>query len=71
MNPSERILILLFALTWVNLSAVEPTRLSTGWEYYQGSLGSTWEMWRGEAASDNVAWTAVRSTVAPHCAAFE
>ena len=39
-------------------------RLSTGWEFYQGSLGSTWEVWRGDAASDNVAWSAV---TLPHC----
>jgi beta-galactosidase len=34
------------------------------WEYYQGSLGSAWEVWRGEAASDNVTWNAV---TLPHC----
>jgi beta-galactosidase len=39
-------------------------RLSDGWEYYQGSLGSTWEIWRGEAASDNVTWSPV---TLPHC----
>lgn len=39
-------------------------RLSTGWEFYQGSLGSTWEVWRGDAASDNVAWSPV---TLPHC----
>jgi len=39
-------------------------RLSTGWEHYQGSLGSTWEVWRGDAASDNVTWAAV---TLPHC----
>lgn len=39
-------------------------RLSDGWEYHQGSLGSTWEVWRGEAASDNVTWTPV---TLPHC----
>ena len=46
--------------------AAEPTgqRLSTGWEYYQGSLGSTWEVWRGEAATDNVTWNTV---TLPHC----
>jgi beta-galactosidase len=46
-------------------SAAEPgRRLDTGWEYHQGSLGSTWEIWRGEAASDNVTWTPV---TLPHC----
>ncbi len=39
-------------------------RLSDGWGYHQGSLGSTWEIWRGEAASDNVTWTPVNL---PHC----
>ena len=39
-------------------------RLSDGWEYYQGSLGSIWEIWRGDAATDNVAWTPVKL---PHC----
>lgn len=36
----------------------------TNWEYYQGSLGSSWEVWRGEAATDNVTWNAV---TLPHC----
>ncbi|MCX8494965.1 MAG: DUF4982 domain-containing protein [Akkermansiaceae bacterium] len=39
-------------------------RLSDGWEYYQGSLGSIWEIWRGDAATDNVSWTSVSL---PHC----
>ena len=39
-------------------------RLADGWEHYQGSLGSTWEVWRGDAASDNVTWTPV---TLPHC----
>ena len=39
-------------------------RLSTGWEFYQGSLGSVWEIWRGEQASDNVSWTPISL---PHC----
>jgi len=30
-------------------------RLADGWEHYQGSLGSTWEVCRGDAASDNAA----------------
>lgn len=34
-------------------------RLSTGWEFHQGSLGSTWEIWRGDQASDNVTWPPV------------
>jgi beta-galactosidase len=39
-------------------------RLDAGWEFYQGSLGSTWEIWRGDKASDNVTWTPV---TLPHC----
>jgi beta-galactosidase len=38
--------------------------LSDGWEYYQGSIGSTWEIWRGDAATDNVTWSPV---TLPHC----
>ncbi|NBZ95177.1 MAG: glycoside hydrolase family 2 protein [Proteobacteria bacterium] len=38
--------------------------LDTGWEYYQGTLGSIWEIWRGDKATDNVNWTAV---TLPHC----
>jgi beta-galactosidase len=39
-------------------------RLDAGWEYHQGGLGGIWEVWRGNKASDNVAWNAVRL---PHC----
>jgi beta-galactosidase len=40
------------------------TPLAAGWEFYQGSLGSPWEVWRGDKASDNVAWAPV---TLPHC----
>lgn len=40
-------------------SAQSSTRLADGWEYHQGSLGSTWEIWRGDAATDNVTWKPV------------
>ena len=45
---------------------VEPTKraLNTGWEYYQGSLGSIWEIWRGNKATDNVTW---KTVILPHC----
>ena len=43
---------------------VNPQRLGDGWEFYQGSLGSVWEIWRGDAATDNVKWTPV---TLPHC----
>ena len=46
------------------VAAESKQRLSTGWEHYQGSLGSAWEIWRGDAASDNVAWMPV---TLPHC----
>ncbi len=39
-------------------------RLDSGWEFYQGTLGSTWEIWRGDKASDNVTWQPV---TLPHC----
>ena len=61
----SRFLTLLFAFACANLLAADTMRrLSEGWEYYQGSLGSTWEVWRGDAASDNVAWSKV---TLPHC----
>ncbi len=34
------------------------------WEYYRGSLGGIWEVWRGDKASDNVPWQGV---TIPHC----
>ncbi|MFM7205142.1 MAG: alginate lyase family protein [Planctomycetaceae bacterium] len=39
-------------------------RLADGWEHYRGTLGSVWEVWRGEKASDNVTWSPV---TLPHC----
>jgi len=39
-------------------------RLDHGWEFYQGSLGSVWEIWRGDQATDNVTWSPV---TLPHC----
>src|SRR5258706_9582331 len=54
---------ILVALTSV-CSAESRQRLDDGWEFYQGSLGSTWEIWRGDKATDNVTWTPV---TLPHC----
>jgi beta-galactosidase len=34
------------------------------WEYYRGTLGGVWEVWRGDKASDNVPWQPV---TIPHC----
>ncbi|HEY9509592.1 MAG TPA: glycoside hydrolase family 2 TIM barrel-domain containing protein [Verrucomicrobiae bacterium] len=45
-------------------ATAENQRLSTGWEFHQGALGSIWEIWRGDRASDNVTWTPV---TLPHC----
>jgi beta-galactosidase len=39
-------------------------RLTKGWEHYRGQVGGIWEVWRGDKASDNVAWTPVE---VPHC----
>ncbi|HXI83524.1 MAG TPA: alginate lyase family protein [Verrucomicrobiae bacterium] len=39
-------------------------QLDNGWEFYQGQLGSTWEIWRGDRAADNVTWQPV---TLPHC----
>jgi len=61
-------ILALFATAFVIITPLDAAetkqRLSNGWEYYQGSLGSTWEVWRGDAASDNVAWSPV---TLPHC----
>ena len=45
-------------------AAEQGQRLTDGWEHYRGTLGSAWEVWRGDKASDNVAWTKVSL---PHC----
>lgn len=65
-SPLALCLVLLLSLGSA-LRAAEATlerRLSDGWEYYRGSLGSVWEIWRGDRATDNVVWTKV---ALPHC----
>ena len=64
--PSRlRLLGAIIAVAFANSGVAEPAqRLTAGWEFYQGSLGSTWEIWRGDKASDNVTWTPV---TLPHC----
>ena len=60
-------LLFLFAGLMASLvleAAETRQRLSNAWEFYQGSLGSTWEIWRGDKATDNVTWTPV---TLPHC----
>ncbi len=62
-----RLLFIIIPLLIANANAAgakADQRLSEGWEYHQGSLGSIWEIWRGDAASDNVSWTPV---TLPHC----
>ena len=52
-------------LNFVDMAGAENSQqLNAGWEYYQGSLGSIWEIWRGDKATDNVNWTPV---TLPHC----
>ena len=62
MNTFTRLLLVFIAVTSSAAETVQ--RLSAGCEYYQGTLGSTWEVWRGDAASDNVTWSPV---ALPHC----
>ncbi|MEN1679706.1 MAG: glycoside hydrolase family 2 TIM barrel-domain containing protein [Planctomycetota bacterium] len=40
------------------------TRLSSGWEFYQGDLGGPWEALRNNVKADTIEWTAVSL---PHC----
>lgn len=55
----------MFALSGIaSLQAQKRESLDQGWEYYQGSLGSLWEIWRGNKATDNVSWKPV---TLPHC----
>jgi beta-galactosidase len=60
----QRAILFAAALSLGGLPAARAERLDDGWEYYQGSLGGLWEIWRGTKASDNVTWTAVSL---PHC----
>ncbi|MEI6284667.1 MAG: glycoside hydrolase family 2 TIM barrel-domain containing protein [Opitutae bacterium] len=64
MRSMFKALMLVALIGSLQAAETNTQRLSTGWEYYQGSLGSSWEVWRGEAASDNVTWNAV---TLPHC----
>ncbi|MEY2465580.1 MAG: beta-galactosidase, partial [Verrucomicrobiota bacterium] len=57
---STAILLVFTGLT----GAASVQHLDSGWEFYQGSLGSIWEIWRGDKATDNVTWTPV---TLPHC----
>ena len=52
-------------LACANMSSAQNHQpLDSGWEFYQGSLGSIWEIWRGDKATDNVTWSPV---TLPHC----
>ncbi len=44
-----------------NLATSE--RLATGWEYFRGSLGGVWDVWRGDMVESTV-WAKVEI---PHC----
>ena len=60
-----RLVVAGILLTFAGIAGAETVQhIDTGWEFYQGSLGSLWEIWRGDKASDNVNWTPVRL---PHC----
>ncbi len=54
--------VLLTMASLVHAASIQ--QVDTGWEFYQGSLGSVWEIWRGDKATDNVVWTPV---TLPHC----
>jgi len=57
----------LTALLSTALATASPANtvgLAGGWEFHQGAIGSTWEIWRGDKATDNVTWTPV---TLPHC----
>lgn len=45
----------------VNSATTE--RLTTGWEYFQGSLGGVWDVWRTDM-TDSIVWRRVQ---VPHC----
>lgn len=60
-----RLVVAGILLAFAGIAGAETVQhIDTGWEFYQGSLGSLWEIWRGDKASDNVNWTPVRL---PHC----
>ncbi len=54
---------LVFCTNAFGAETVQPLD-KNGLEFYQGSLGSIWEIWRGDKATDNVNWTPV---TLPHC----
>ena len=56
------VITLLIFTKLAGAASVEP--LDTGWEFHQGALGSIWEIWRGDKATDNVNWMPV---TLPHC----
>src|ERR1700722_14124379 len=57
-------LIILTCLTGSAADGKADVRLDTGWEFHEGTLGSVWEIWRGDKATDNVIWSPV---TLPHC----
>src|ERR1700674_1318489 len=47
----------------ISANGANSERLATGWEYFRGSLGGVWDVWRGDMA-ENTVWTRVE---VPHC----
>jgi beta-galactosidase len=64
LGRAAALLSLIGGMAFASAERTNPQRLSSDWEFYQGSLGSVWEVWRGDAAADNVTWTPV---TLPHC----
>ena len=63
MRPKSLVVGILLAFASVAF-AQSRQPLDNGWEFYQGQVGSIWEIWRGDRAADNVAWQPV---TLPHC----
>ncbi len=59
----ESLLLACLGLASANAAELRQ-QVDSGWEFHQGALGSTWEIWRGDKAADNVAWQPVTM---PHC----
>src|SRR5882757_4045616 len=53
-----------FLLCPALVGAQNGQRLDIGWEFHKGTIGSIWEIWRGDQATDNVKWKPV---TLPHC----
>ena len=57
---TPRLLAVGIWLAWANFCTAQTGQLlDSGWEFHQGGLGSIWEIWRGDAVTDNVKWMPV------------